>query len=253
MKWLAIVMVAVATCGATAVAQQNPMQPNADAAGTVKAMRGNIIHVVNDAGDQYLIKLPDRTQYVNYNGQATIGFLKPGMIVRFSGRFDSKGNVAEPLSRLEVFTPKPPARNQPPAEEDRLGVFPEAGLGAKDLFADVDERKPTEELTGYRVAGRVTGMKNGKLYVAAGPTMMQVDVAEDAAVSISVNDWRLLQVGDRVAVSGWANPMQPSQIIAQRMEISGGQTLGLPAEKPTRPRVEGDRPKEEGGAKSEEQ
>ena len=35
MKWLAIVMVAVATCGATAVAQQNPMQPNADAAGTV--------------------------------------------------------------------------------------------------------------------------------------------------------------------------------------------------------------------------
>jgi hypothetical protein len=212
-------------CYANSNAQERGNPPTTKAAGTIKTMRGNIMHIVGDEGEQLYVQAPNSPQYVSYSGSAAPNFLQRGMFVRFKGAFDKKGKSQGLISKMEIFTPKPPPQGEQPNLDDVPGVYPDEGLGG-ELFSDVSESKPKTEAKSFRIVGRVTAVKDEKLTVAAGRVTVQVEVDENAAISVNVADWRLARIGDKVAADGWYYPQQKNNIYASRLSIVGSEKLG---------------------------
>jgi hypothetical protein len=90
---------------------------NVQAQGKIRAMQGDVVQVAGDESkQQWLVKMPRELGGIHVFGTARPTFLQPGMMVRFSGQFDSKGNPKAPIEKLEVFTPKPVRPGKMPAQ-----------------------------------------------------------------------------------------------------------------------------------------
>lgn len=229
--------------------QQQPKTENLNTTGTIKGMRGGVLLVAGDAGEQWLVQLRARPQDVTFTGAAEPAFLKPGMLVQFTGKFNKRGQCVEPVGALTIFTVR---------EGYAVGIAPEGagGIeGTKGLFGDAQEEKPAakkDEIVTYRVAGQLAKLsRTGEMTINAGGTSIKADLAENATVSVDVNNLSFVREGDAIELRGQYYPAQKGQAWATWVSISAKEPLAdasakkkpLPgAKKPAEPATEEKKP-----------
>jgi len=179
-----------------------------------------VAQVLGGEGEQWLVKVPPSGQ-VTYNASAEMDWLRAGMFVEFSANFDSKGQATAPLSQISVFTP---SKDRP------IGAQADSGLSkaAAELFTTPDPKeaeKPKQESVSLKVAGRITGIRNGKLSVAAGNANVTAELAEKCSILVSVNDASLARADDTVRFSGWRLPNDQVHIYANQLTINAKEPL----------------------------
>lgn len=240
MRWtLALLMLALVVPGA-ALAQNRPGGPEQQrervmATGTIKAIAPGRVHVVNDEGDQWLVAIDPKAEVV-VTGMATPGFLRPGMFVRFTGKFNRKAEALEPLGKLIVFTPRAPE----PMQREREVFDPAAAEAARGLFKTdepMPQRKPVKtarpakpakppEIVDVATSGAVVGMRSGKLQVRGAEGTFKFELKDDAELTLDINDYRLAQVGDKIDIEGWSYAADKTQVLANRVTIRLKETVG---------------------------
>jgi hypothetical protein len=280
---LAFTAIACAVLVQPLVAQEygRPRQPEVrregvQCTGTVKGVRAGIVQMVTGEGEQWLVKLESRPQSISYSAEGDASIVKQGMFVMFNTRLGKRGQAAEPISDLTIFTPR---------EGYPVGVVSENALtaatpkAAANFFAEGDKpEQPTsrpkpvkdDENTVYRVAGQITKIsRTGELTINAGGNTIKADVAEDAKVNVSMGDLSWLKPGDNITFRGWYAQGQKGQAWASEVTASSTEPLKdesnkkkpLPgsAEKPAvgqegdKPAADGERPPAEGEKKAEAQ
>ena len=213
---------------------------NVEIAGTLKQVAPGALHVVTEAGDQWLVRLEGRPQEMRlaFSGKADPAFLRSGMLVQFAGTLNKKGQLQEKLDSLIVTSLR---------EGVELGVYPEAtGGNTAGLFSDEkpDEKpkkQPRPEAVPCRVTGYITKIsRTGELTVNCRNATVTADLAEGAKLSVDLTDLRLAQAGDKVEVRGWYIKNQKGQAWSREVNISAANVLGEPKKKPR----DGDQPPE---------
>jgi hypothetical protein len=146
------------------------------------------------------------------------------MYVQFKGTFNKNGKSTAPISQVTVFTP---------SDSTPLGAFPDrAGeAAAGELFAESNPEpkakpKAQPEILPLNVAGRIAGVEQGKIRVAAGDAVIEAELAEKATISVDLNNIVLARPGDKVSVNGWY--LQKGQGWATRLLVRAAQPLANP-------------------------
>ena len=226
-----------------------------------------------DVGDyQLLFKAKDGTEYTvyldaeqlnfSYTGTADAKSLSPGMLVRFKGKFDAKGNPQEDLKELEIFLPKQNVRLNPEEELAQTpGVYPVGGekpngnaaanqAGAnpdakatakdsKDSKAKNSKQKPASkssdkkpvakqgsEAQEYKIVGQIINAQSGKIQVSTGTQSFIVQVANAAKITVATPTADYCVPGDEVHVVGLTSTEQPKEVQARTIRISGAKPIG---------------------------
>ncbi len=212
---------------------------NVQAKGKIRAIQGDVIQVANEeAKQQWLVRMPREAAGIHVCGTARPTFLQPGLMVRFSGQFDSKGNPQAPIEKLEVFAPKAVKEGQLP-DPQQFGVFPEAAFDGQ-LFQDAPaagqpKADAKAEIGSFVVSGQLQGFRKGEIFVAAGQALVRAALSDKAEISVDVPDYRWVRVGDEIEASGWSYPHLKTHVVATRVTIRASQPLGLvPEEKPAK-------------------
>lgn len=229
--------------------------------------------LVNVGDYQLLFKAKDGTEYTvylnaeqlsfSYTGTAELKALSPGMMVRFKGKFDAKGNPQEDLKELEIFLPKQNVRMNPEEELAQTpGVYPVGGdkangnaaanqvagnqaagnadakSNAKDSKTKNTKQKPTTKSTDkkpvgkqgeaqeYKVVGQIVNAQSGKLQVSTGTQSFIVQVANAAKITVATPTADYCMPGDEVHVVGLTSVEQPKEVQARTIRISGAKPLG---------------------------
>ena len=233
--------------------QQPPNVPreNLAASGVLKGARGAVLQMQTTEGEPWLIQVqPNRPQDINFIASAEASFVKPGMLVQFSSKLNKRGQADEPVTALTIFTMK---------EGYQLGVMSDSSIegGASSGLFEEPAEKPKEkkakakldEDTVYRVAGQVTKIgRTGEMTVNAGGTVVKAELAEDAKVSVDVNDLTYARPGDKVEVRGWYIAGQKGQGVGNQVSVSAAEPLAGPKKKP----LPGVKAAEEAGEKADE-
>jgi hypothetical protein len=217
--------------------QQQPNVPreNLSASGVIKGARGNVLQMQTAEGEAWLIQVqPNRPWDVTFTGPAEASFVKPGMLVQFSTKLNRRGQADEPVTQLTIFTMK---------EGYQLGVLSDVAIGgggaSSGLFEEPQEKpkeKPAkvklDENTVYRVAGQITKIsRTGEMTINAGGTSVKAELAEDAKVSVDVNDLAYARPGDKVEVRGWYIAGNKGQAVGNQIAVSAAEPLAGPKKK----------------------
>ena len=211
--------------------------------GTIRAISPKALQIIAEDGSPWIIALPERRELLVYHGTAPAQWLQRGMFVRFTATLDKRLETEETVRELVVVTVRPGVEP---------GVFPEAD--AAQLLADAEQNKktrkkkrqpPPDTPVPCLVIGRLYGYKNGEMTVAAGRLMVKAPLAEDAKVTIEVNDHSLARPGDKVEVSALFFLNAPGRATARQMKITAAGPLAADQDNKGRRRgrkAEGDDP-----------
>jgi len=210
------------------LAQANRERKAVRAKGALKAVAGGAIQVVNEDGEQWVVKVDPRSKYNVFQGSADVRFLRPGMLVEFRNTFDKKGKAQSEVRALKVFSLR---------EDTRLGVIPVPSGTAGGLFSssveDENKKKKTAKSAArpFIVSGPIRAIKDNKMTVAVGGALVHVELADKVQIAFNFADFRYARQGDTVEVFGWANPEQSDLVIASRLTITAAKPLGREDEK----------------------
>jgi hypothetical protein len=192
--------------------------------GALQGLQPGLMQVVSEGGEPWLVKIEARGENVSYVATAHRSWLQPGMYVQLKGTFDRRGKAVAPLSQLTVFTPQ---------ANTQLGAVPEGGASgsANELFGEAKPQgrpKPKAQPDTYNLAvvGRVAGLDDARIRVAAGAAVVEAELADQAVISVEMNNYALARPGDKVSVNGWY--LQKGQGIANRLLVRAAQPLGSP-------------------------
>jgi len=219
---LHIVAVVAVLVNVSASAQENAQRENVRALATIKGVRPGLLAVVNDEGDQWLVKVDARPQDIKFVASAKQEWLRPGMIVRFKNTFDRKGKPLASVQQLEVISIR---------SDTKLGLIPESKFGgpAKALFSnqEPEPKKQTPAKTAvFTVAGKLQAIKDGKIVVVAGQRAVRSELAENAKISVDLANYSLAGEGDSVEITGWYYEGQENRVYARQLTISSKRQLG---------------------------
>lgn len=89
----------------TLPAQDNGLK-TVDTKGTLEESFGFQLRIKDKSGQELNVLLDPTSSTLRYEGTADAKILSPGMMIRFSGAFDAKGNLQSDLTELELFRPK---------------------------------------------------------------------------------------------------------------------------------------------------
>lgn len=220
-----------------------------------------VIKVQTEDGKQWLVGLGRTAQTVSIVGKADATWLQPGMLVRFSARFDRRGEAIAPIQDISVVTLR---------EGMRFGMTPEnlptPGLGsgaAGGLFKDAAEEqsaarkkprrqpKPKPQDISYTVIGKIAKVRKGDLSIAAG-RLLKAKLAEQPRISVDVSDLSLAPMGTTISLDAWYYPNMPGRAMATRVTIALEKTLeGKKRVLPGQPAASGDSAKPKAGDKKD--
>jgi len=213
-----LVCLSVCLSAVVAVAQKREKDgQNVRVEGTVQAVAPGFMKVMSEENQVWVAKI-DTNKPGAYRvvGSATADWLRPGMLVRFRATFDRKGKVVQPVEQLTVFTP---------GKDDKPGLVSDQRLGGDINFLEDGDKKPEEPQTAmFQVTGQLRGLRNGALSVLAGRVPVQAQLADDAAISVDVADYRLARAGDKVELRG--RPAGQGRMYAQWLKVLAAQPLG---------------------------
>lgn len=192
---------------------------------TIQGIRPGIVLVATKKGDKWAITVPRRPEAIEYHAEADSSWLQRGMSIRFNVLLDTRRlRGQEDVRSVSVVTLR---------QGIEPGVFPEQGMPGKDHLFTTPQEPATKKRTRRAVAavpclviGRLLGIKKGNMMVAAGRALVRAPLAENAAVTIDVNDYRLARLGDKVEVNARYLPQRPGQAEGEQLVITAAKPLG---------------------------
>jgi len=240
---MALLLAALLVLSRGAIGQQRKQPPreNLRTTATIKGMARGVLQIVTEDGGQWLVRMPEQER-LTFTASAEPGWLQRGMLVRFTGTFDSKGKPQSVISELEVFNLR---------EGFKLGIFPDEdrGISSSGLFSSEDGEKnkkkkkkgkkktaPRNKASRYFISGQLFGLKGNKIAVKAGGTVVQAELAEKVRVSVQLNNVRYVREGDKVQVDAWypAGQKAAGRAIATKLAITAAKPLAAPAKRQRR-------------------
>lgn len=201
---------------------QKQQRETLQAKGTIKAMAaGGLIQMVTEDGEEWVIKIDARPDSLWYYAEAEPNWLKSGMLVRFSGRFNKQGQAEGAVRSLAVVTL---------SQDVRPGVKIDASLNAgANLFSKEKPQDPTAPKPPQSVAadvvGKLTGIKDGDFSVAAPGATLRGTLDEKAIVSVEMKTLQMAKIGDSIEVNGWYPPGMKGRAIASRVTVRAKEPL----------------------------
>jgi hypothetical protein len=253
----AVAFAALLAIPQAAQAQYAPMPPQVKpeqlkATGTIKAMRAGVLQVITDEGEPWLVQIRARPQDLSYAAAADTSYLKPGMLVRFVGTFNKRGQCLSPIGSLTIFTLR---------EGYGVGIAPDSDASGGELnalFAEGKaEEKPADkkdDSAAFRVAGKLTKLsRTGEMTINAGGKAIKANLAEKATISVDTNDLSNLREGDKIELHGQYYPAQKGQAIATWVSVTAKEPLSDAKKKPRVEVPAAEKPATEEGAKPAEE
>ena len=171
------------------------------------------------------------------NGEAKADYLKPGLTVRFNAENAAKAETLQDKVGELTIVALPHSKPPPAAAKN---VKPPT-VKAPDLS---DASAATE------VVGHLGPSSEKQWMVRAHGKPLHFDLADDAKIKVSVNDGRLIAVGDKVLVHG--EMIRPGSCVADDMRVTLAKPLSGPKKKLSTPGEKKKTAKDEGGKAEEE-
>jgi hypothetical protein len=222
--------------------------------GTVEGVTRGRIAVLASDNQPWHVAVPANAK-VQVTGGATADYLQPGLLVEFKAEIDDRGAIKEKVGELTIVTLSP---------DRQPGLFPAEAAGEPGGFAEGAERggksgkpaKRTKTAAGkgavaagaYRIVGKLTAGRGGKLSVQAGRGTLALELTEQPTVSIDVNDYTIASKGDKITVKGIGRPgmAQATEVKIELAEpLSGAKKKGSSAK--SEPKRSPKRPKKDEG------
>ena len=191
---------------------QTPFQGSA----TIESVGPRGLMVIDGNGNNWAVQ-PEKSCKIELNGSADAEFLKSpaasGQLVHFTAAIDRKsGKTISPINDLEIVSPQAVI-----TAEKSGGVS--SGLGSA-----ATGKKGAVSAEPISVFGHLKEFKNNQITVESPAGMVTADLAANATIKVSLNDFRLAQSGDKVDVRGYYT--KPGEAFAQEMRITMASTLG---------------------------
>jgi hypothetical protein len=196
-------------------------------AGTIETFAANRVQIADPTtGMRRIVTLNPQT-IIKTTGEATVGFLHPGLAVEFKGEIDKKGNVTDKVGELTIVSI---------TKEKLPGVFKEDGseiekplavAAKKDKEKEKDKDKAASSAGTSTIVGQLKSAKAGKYQLQAGRVSLQFELSDDAKITIDMADGSLAMPGDKIDVKGVqiGNPANP-QSHAREVAITLAETRG---------------------------
>jgi hypothetical protein len=224
-----LLLLAMLLLPSVVLAQAKPMGEKVSASGKIKAVGPGYIHVVSEAGDQWQVAFAPKAE-VFVHGAANASFLRSGMPIKLSGKFNKKAETVEPLSSVTVFTPRDEKKR---GRAEAGGDSAEASAFAKNLFKieDPAQAKPAQEVKppetfDVSTAGVIASARGNRLSVRVPGAVLKVELTDDAQVTLDIADYRVAREGDRVDLEGWTYRGDVTKVVANRVTITLAEPLG---------------------------
>ena len=209
--------------------QQNIRWENTELSGNIKGMQGSLLQVAVAGGENWLVQVDARPQDIVFQGSADPAFVKPGMLVEFKAKVNKRGQAAEPVQSLTIFTVR---------EGRGVGVQAEGAAAGGELFSskpeEAEKKGPkgkADDDTVYNIAGQITRLgRLGDMTINCAGTTIKADLAKDAKIAVDVNHLQFAQVGDKVDLRA-RYPMgqkAAGQGLATQITVTGMKLLGEP-------------------------
>jgi hypothetical protein len=174
-----------------ASAQQKKEKLKLKLTGTFEGFAGaGIIKVKSKQDEPWLVKIEAGVDEIHITGSAAVDFLKPGMWIYVTGKFDERGKAKEKIQSLTVTARR---------SATRPGVVRELPTGEE---APVDGNKPAVP-DDYFIVGRLAKVKGRDLTVQTGGKPVKIELAEDVVIGVNLADFRIVQPGDAIELSGY--------------------------------------------------
>lgn len=198
-----------------------------DFKGKLKDSQGNLMVVTRDDGTDVTIKLHDDPTRLRFVADAKIAYLRPQMMARTTVSLGPAGAPVSPVDLVELFQPVPSAAVTGSAKESFTpGVH------------SANHAKPNPQqgfVPGiYKVVGMIVGMDNNGIYLNTGRGPMAIPLSPEAKIGLVYNNLSLAQQGDPVTVSGFHQPPDETQVVANSVVIRPERVYGDDEETPRR-------------------
>ena len=188
--------------------------------GKLKAIQRGIMIVTRDDGTDVMVQPPEDISSFQFVAEAKPQFLRPGMLVRFSGTFDRAGVAQSPIAKVELFQQL--SAKVPPNKRKFFvpGVHPDR--------RDMKKQQDTG-IARCDVVGSLVGIdQSGVMMVRAGKVPVRMPLVQNATFEIRYNNLSLAQPGDAVKVSGFYNPPDETKVAAGSFVITTDRVYGEP-------------------------
>ncbi len=200
------------------------MQP-VRVSGKVHAVGPRGLQIVADNGTPWVVQPPDNVEAINFAGTASSDWLQRGMFVRFSTTLNKELEAQQPIRDLTVITVRPGV--EPGVFQEGEAVAGGGNEGGTEEKGRASRRKAQDKIAPCLVIGRLYALKDGVISVATvGRHLVQASLAEDAAISVQMNDFRVARQGDKVDFTGMVYPEQPGRRKARSITITAAKPLG---------------------------
>jgi hypothetical protein len=189
----------------------------ANITGKLEAIVGYQIKLKSEDDKDYMAVVDPQDTTFKYVGTAELKFLSQGMLVRFSAPFNQAGST-DPIKELEIFNQVRERRMRPEQiQEITPGVYPIA-KNDKDIA-------PPKGYENYRIVGRIGGIKDEKMQIAAGGRNIVVSIDPAVVIHVTSIDTTYCKEGDEITVSGLTVSAQPNWIRASTITVTGANPL----------------------------
>lgn len=206
--------------------------------GTIEEIMRGVVVVLDATSQPWQVMLPANTK-VQVIGGASVDYLQNGMFVEFHGDIDGHGNLKEKVEGVTIVTLSPEKQaGLFPLESDKAGDEPgDFGAGEGGKAKPARGGKAGGSIAGtYRIIGKLTVGRGGKLSVQTGRGTLPLELAEDATVAVDVSDYTIAAKGDKITVKGIASPAMQGRAQAVDVKIELAELLaGAAKKKPGKP------------------
>ncbi len=167
-----------------------PKPSPVEASGTVEAVAPMMVKLTTSANQTWVFRLNPKAE-IHVTGTAEADFLRPGLFVEFTADLDRKGNAANKVSELAIFTP---------TMQKFPGLFPVGGaFGEKP---EPGAKRDPNATTSYKVLGRITTIKKEDITVHTGRGMVKFELGDSPKITVDIADFSVVQQGDKIKLRG---------------------------------------------------
>jgi hypothetical protein len=202
--------------------EKRPERKNVQLKGSIEDMARGIAKIIDGDQAEWLVKSDGKTKFT-FSATAEPEWLRRGMWVRVTTKFNSQGVPQETVKNVVVFAP---------VKGEKLGIYSEDKVTITNPFtkslADVPEG---ERLKAYTIAGRVKGFKGNELTIAAGRLTVTVPLDERSVIRVEVADPTLIRKGDEVTIRGWQVPNAENAVVATTIAVTAKEPLASQTKK----------------------
>lgn len=175
-----------------------------DVKGSVEELSGFQIKVKDEDGTELNVFVNPANSTLRYRGTADAKVLGPGLMVRFSGSFDSNGNSQADVKELEVFRPKVGRMSREEMVLQTPGIYPDEGKPQDRPEPKKAGNRPVEASTSKSTKKNVADAKETKSGTKKGGSKKSNDAksndTKSTTADVEVQNFRI--VGQVIGIQG---------------------------------------------------